>query len=130
METYQCVVADLAYYGNEKSITITVNDEDDGFKISGEINEIEITSNGESYFESFQKFRDRLLGLGYGLKCKGSQINAVQSNMMGGSDKIYLVESGKPALMKDVVSIWEYADIDGFPDSKQQNEFHEKWFNG
>lgn len=41
METYQCVVADLAYYGNEKSITITVNDEDDGFKISGEINEIE-----------------------------------------------------------------------------------------
>ena len=69
MEAYQCVVADLAYYGNEKSITITVNDEDDGFKISGEINEIEITSSGESYFESFKKFRDRLLGLGYGLKC-------------------------------------------------------------
>lgn len=30
--------------------------------------------------------------------------------MMGANDKIYLVEIGKQARMKDIVHIWDYAE--------------------
>ena len=40
-----------------------------------------------AYYETFQLFRDRLLELGYGIKCNGSRINAIQSGMMGYCEK-------------------------------------------
>uniref|UniRef100_UPI004056735D hypothetical protein n=1 Tax=Acetatifactor sp. TaxID=1872090 RepID=UPI004056735D len=61
--------------------------------------------------------------MGYGLQCNGSRINAIQSEMMGHSEKIYLVELGKQALSNQIVCIWDYADIDFFPDTKMQLEF-------
>ena len=64
---------------------------------------------------------------GYGIKCNGSRINAAQTEMMGATDKVYLVEKGKQALMKDIVHIWDYADIDIFPNTEQQNIFFEQW---
>lgn len=70
-----------------------------------------------------------MLDLGYGLKCNGSRINAVQSNMMGTSDKIYLVEMGKPALNKDIVSIWDYAEINEFPNTEEQLKFANRWLD-
>lgn len=66
--------------------------------------------------------------LGYGLQCNGSRINAIQSGMMSQCEKIYLVEMGKKALLNQVVCIWDYADIDVFPDTKEQLEFAEKWY--
>lgn len=39
-------------------------------------------------FSTFQKLRDWLLKLGYGIKCNDSRLNAVQSNMMCSSEKI------------------------------------------
>ncbi|MCM1500303.1 MAG: hypothetical protein NC124_17720, partial [Clostridium sp.] len=80
-----------------------------------------------NYLPAFQKFRDKLLSTGYGIKCNGSRLNAIQSGMMGATDKVYLVEMGKQALMKDIVHIWDYAEIDTFPDTKQQNDFFEQW---
>ncbi len=71
--------------------------------------------------------KELLLAVGYGMKCNGSRLNAVQSGMMGATDKVYLVEIGKQALMKDIVSIWDYADIDIFPDTELQNNFFEQW---
>lgn len=68
-----------------------------------------------------------MLQLGYGIKCNGSRINAVQSGMMGATEKVYLVEFGRQALMKDIVYIWDYADITEFPNTKQQKDFFEQW---
>lgn len=68
-----------------------------------------------------------MLQLGYGIKCNGSRINAVQSGMMGATDKIYLVEMGKQALMKDIVSIFDYADLSEFPNTEQQLAQFEQW---
>jgi len=48
--------------------------------------------------------------------------------MMGHCEKIYLVEMGKQALSNQIVSIWDYADIDTFPDTKMQLEFADKWY--
>ena len=45
----------------------------------------------------------------------------------GATDKVYLVEKGKQAFTKDIVHIWDYADIDIFPDTEQQNIFFEQW---
>ncbi len=87
----------------------------------------DITSSDYNYLTTYQAFRDKLLVLGYGIKCNGSRLNAVQSGMMSATDKVYIVEIGKQALAKDIVHIWDYADIDTFPDMKQQQDFLELW---
>ena len=87
----------------------------------------EISVSDYNYLPAYQKFRDKLHEFGYGIKCNGSRINAVQSGMMGATDKVYLVEIGKQALMKDIAYIWDFADIKEFPDTEQQKEFFEQW---
>ena len=88
----------------------------------------DVRCTGNSYLEAYQKLRDRLLALGYGLKCCGSLINAVQSGMMAHTPKIYLVRYGCQALLKDIADIWEYCDIHEFPYTKEQNDFTEQWY--
>ena len=129
MDEYQCVVVDLTYYDNQKNISVYVSETDGDFKIETNIDGIEIQSVAYGYFEVFQDLRDKLLDLGYGLKCNGSRINAIQSNMMSSCEKIYLVEMGKPALLKDIVSMWDYAEINEFPNTEEQRAFANRWFN-
>ena len=49
-----------------------------------------------------------------------------KSGMMGADDKIYLVEMGKHASLKDIVSIYGYAEIDTFPNTEEQSAFFNK----
>jgi len=128
VEQYKCKIVDLGYYDNEKTVLIEVNEDSDKIEISTVVGGIDFFSSDESYLAAYQKLRDKLLELGYGLQCNGSRINAVQSGMMSQCEKIYLVEMGKKALLNQVVCIWDYADIDVFPDTKEQLEFAEKWY--
>lgn len=82
-----------------------------------------------AYHRAFQKLRDGLLGAGYGICCKGALINAVQSEMMSGCEKVYLVELGRQARMSDVVFIYEFADMEDFPDTAAQEGFEESWYD-
>ena len=127
IEKYQCKVVAFGYNSEETDIEISEIEEEDGFRLVTVIDGKEYASKGEAYFVTFQGLRDQLLKDGYGLKCNGARINAVQSNMMGGCPKVYLVELGRQALMKDVVLIWDYADIDTFPDTMEQNEYFKRW---
>ena len=129
MDEYQCVVVDLAYYDNSKNIIVFVSEKDEDFIIETTIDGIELKSVGQGYFEVFQELRDKLLELGYGLKCNGARINAIQSNVMGACEKIYLAEMEKPALNKDIVSIWDYAEINEFPNTEEQQAFTNRWLN-
>ena len=87
----------------------------------------EVCASDYNYLPAYQKLRDKLLEMYYGIKCNGSRLNAVQSGMMGANDKIYLVELGRQALNKNIVSLYEYSDIKEFPNTKEQNVFFEKW---
>lgn len=87
----------------------------------------EFSVSDYNYLPAYQEFRDKLHELGYGIKSNGSRINAVQSGMMGATDKVYLVELGRQAMMKDVVHIWDNANIKEFPNTEQQKEFFEQW---
>ena len=127
IKKYQCKSVALARISEETKIEISEIEEEDGFRLVTVIGDKEYESQGEAYFVTFQGLRDQLLKEGYGLKCNGARINAVQSNMMGGCPKVYLVELGRQALMKDVVLIWDYADIDTFPDTAEQNEYFKRW---
>lgn len=130
MEIYDVI---LIHIKSKQEMTIHVEvdetEETDYIVINADINEEKFISENYSYFSAFQEFRDKLLEKGYGIKCNGSKINAVQSGMMSATDKIYLVEKGKQSLIKDMVHLWDYADIDDFPDTKQQNSFFEEWIN-
>lgn len=87
----------------------------------------QIWASDYNYLPAYQKLRDKLLEMGYGIKCNGSRINVVQSGIMGANDKVYLVELGRQALNKDIVSLYEYSDINEFPNTREQNDFFEKW---
>lgn len=128
MEIYEVVVTDLI----TKGLTNLIVEVDEGeitedIVIKAVVSGREVVASNYNYLPAYQEFRDKLLQLGLGIKCNGSKINAVQSGMMGANDKIYLVETGKQTHMKDIVHIWDYAEIDTFPDTKQQNEFFEQW---
>ncbi len=128
MEQYNCTVVDLGFYDSEKSVLIEVNEDSDEIEMRTVVDGIEFFSSGDSYLVAYQKLRDKLLELGYGLQCNGSRINAIQSEMMSQCEKIYLVEMGKRTFLNEVVCIWDYADIDFFSNTKEQLEFAEKWY--
>lgn len=128
MEKYEIAIIDLNTK-TEAQISVEVDEaeETENFVISALVYGKRINAEDDSYFSAYQNFRDKLLQSGFGIKCNGSRINAVQSGMMGITDKVYLVELGKQAKMKDIVYLWDYADIDIFPDTKQQLAFFEQW---
>lgn len=128
MEIYDITLIELS---SKKEIPLSVEVDEaelsENIEIKAVIDGNTIKASNFNYLPAYQYFRDRLLLLGYGIKCNGSRINAVQSGMMGATDKAYLVELGKQALMKDIVHIWGYTDITAFPDTEQQNAFFEQW---
>lgn len=130
MEVYEITLIELS---TKKEINIPVEvdeaEESENIVIYSKVKYHEVTSISDTYFIAYQEFRDELLALGYGIKCNGSRINAIQSGMMGATDKVYLVEMGKQALKKDIVNIWDYADIDIFANTQQQNSFFDQWIN-
>lgn len=129
MEEYHIILFNLKTK-NEIEATI-FEDEDEAtgdFTLKIQIEDQEICATDYNSLPAYQKLRDKLLKLGYGIKCNGSRLNAVQSGMMGANDKIYLVELGKQALKKDIVSIYGYAEIDDFPNTEEQTAFSQKWF--
>jgi hypothetical protein len=103
------------------------NEETDEFVMSVEMPQIAILVKGEYCFNTFQEFRDKLLNYGIGLKCHGSLLNVCQSPMASYTENIYVITMGKQALMKDMVNMFEYIDIDIFPTTKEQNNFYQKW---
>lgn len=128
MEKYEVIIKKLNS-NHELPLILEVDEAEttENIVIEAFVSEQKITSTNDSYFSAYQEFRDQLLQLGYGIKCNGSRINAVQSGMMGATDKIYLVEMGKQALMKDVVLIFDYADLSEFPNTEQQLAQFEQW---
>ncbi|MCM1315330.1 MAG: hypothetical protein NC244_08195 [Alistipes senegalensis] len=121
VNTKSNITSELSIFADEAETT-------DNIILKSNIKDKEICIADYNYFSAYQKFRDRLLDMNYGIKCKGSQINAFQSGMVGDCNKIYLVHIGQKALFKNIVSIYEYSDIKDFPDTKAQNDFSEKWF--
>ena len=111
----------------ELKIFESENKENGDFVLYTEIENQNILASSSYYFDCYQKLRDKLLEKGYGLLCIGSKINAVQSPMASVSDKIYLVEKGQPA--KNVQSLYEFCDMEVFPNTEEQNKFNKEWIN-
>lgn len=128
MEKYEITIITLnTKIETQISVEVDEAEQTKNIVISALVSGKKIDVEDYNYLPAYQSFRDVLLQLGFGIKCNGSRINAVQSGMMGTTDKVYLVELGKQAKMKDIVHIWDYADIDIFPDTKQQLTFFEQW---
>lgn len=128
MEEYIVTIVNIkTNIESEISIFADEAETTDNIILKVSIDDKEICATDYNYLSAYQKLRDELLGMHYGIKCKGSQLNAIQSGMMVDSDKIYLVQLGQKALNKDICSLYEYSDIKEFPDTKKQQDFFEKW---
>ncbi len=46
---------------------------------------------------------------------------------MSASEKIYLVTPGLQASMSDIACIYDFADINIFPNTAEQTAFYKKW---
>lgn len=111
----------------EAELEIFAEEDSDDVVLKASINNREVFVSDYYYLPAYQKLRDCLLSMGYGIKCNGSRRNAVQSGMMGSNAKIYLVELGRQALLQDIVGIYDYADINEFPNTQEQKAFLQKW---
>ncbi len=111
----------------ESELEIIADEDSDDIVLKTIINNQEILFSDYNYLPAYQKLRDSMLSMGYGIKCNGSRLNAVQSGMMGSNDKIYLVELGRQALQRDIVGHYDYADINEFPNTQEQKAFLQKW---
>jgi hypothetical protein len=126
MEKYIVTVIELNSK-TEAELELLADEDTDDIVLKVVINNREFLASDYNYFTAYQKLRDCVLSIGYGIKCNGSRHNAVQSGMMGSSAKIYLVELGRQAFIRDVVGIYDYADINEFPNTQEQNAFLQKW---
>lgn len=128
MEKYNIVAV---YLNNQTELNIEIEADEaettDEIILTVSIDGITFSAHNYGYFNAFQDLRDQLLQKGYGLKCAGANLNAVQSSMASGTDMVYAVALGKQASLKELVSIYDYADISEFPDTKEQNEFFQLW---
>lgn len=128
MESYEITLINLhSHIESLAKIEVDEAESNDYICITAVINGQTISAAKYGYFEAFQSFRDKVLSIGYGIKCNGSKVNAVQSGMMAACEKIYLVEIGRQALLNQTAIIWDYSDISSFPDSKEQQQFLKKW---
>lgn len=129
MEEYKENIVAVRFADNAKfDLTVTIM-EDDVFTMSVLLDNQLYKVNADDIFPTFQKLRDILLNNDIGLKCCGAMINAHQSGMMTTSDKVYLLTFGKPALRKDIATIFDYADIKEFPNTLEQEKFAQAWIN-
>ena len=126
IKTHKVTIVELGT-GNETQIDVqSGKDMSTGaFIIWGSINDQEIKSAQDKYFAAFQQFRDKLLEAGYGIKCNGARLNAAPLSKFENGPKVYILESGNNP--ESAVNIWNKADINDFPDSRQQNRYINKW---
>ena len=84
------------------------------------------------FFRTLCMIREQVEELGMLVKCYGSSINVYPSPMiesMGCGEKAYRLELGKPALMSDLVVIFDSGvDVEPSKVSSQQ-EFYKEWIN-
>ncbi len=129
MEKYEVALLNLTE--NSEVNTIVYADEaetTDNIILKITINGRELTSESNQYLVVYQILRDKLLQIGFGLKCHGSLINVNQSAMMSYTPKVYLVRIGEQAAMNGIVNIWDYCNTYDFPTTEQQKLFIQDWF--
>ena len=126
IKTHKVTIVELGT-GNETQIDVQSGEDmsTGAFIIWGSLNDQEIKSAQDKYFAAFQQFRDKLLEAGYGIKCNGARLNAAPLSKFENGPKVYILESGNNP--ESAVNIWDKADINDFPDSRQQNRYINKW---
>ena len=83
---------------------------DKDYIITLEIEGKEYSSENEDTFTAFKMLKDDLLSGGYKMCCAGAMENAVQSGMMAGSDRVYLIKEGEKPKPSDAVGMFDYME--------------------
>jgi hypothetical protein len=85
---------------------------------------------GDDLFEALAKLRRELEANNMCLLCVGSRPDVLASGMsrsMGGGQRVYALDLGKPARRTKMLDIFDFAPPDAVGSVNEQSEFHEKW---
>lgn len=115
--------------GTYLDTVVTENDNGETIKFAAQVDGKLFVGEDEDYFTAFKRLRDVLLAAGYGMCCAGALVNALQSGMMAGSGRVYLVRPGEKPSLKNAVGIFDHAGMEEFPDSKAQEIYAERFFD-
>ncbi len=86
--------------------------------------------SGDDLFDALIALRTELEGTGAQLLCAGARLDVFPSGMsrsMGGGRKAYATRPGAPALVTDLVDIFDYAGPEIVGSVAQQEAFHQEW---
>lgn len=88
------------------------------------------TINGDDLFDTLCNLRIKLEQGGWYILCSGARIDAYPSRMsrqMSGGQKLYILETGKPASIQDLVDIFQPSSADKVGTVNEQLTYYKKW---
>jgi len=94
--------------------------------------EVRTAESGEDFFEALKQLRRGLEKSGASLHCFGASENVYPSGMqrsMGPAVLAYKTRIGFPALLRDIVNIFEADETVVSSTIEQQERFHQRWID-
>lgn len=114
----------------EKDAFIELTEKEDTVEIKFSLEELELTKEGDNYFETLIELRQELEKTNIKLLCKGCCKNVYPSGMllnMGTGRKAYTLTCGEQAKMNSLVDIFDSCSIEEYSTIEQQLEYFENW---
>jgi hypothetical protein len=129
-DQYQVSVRDRA--GRIISCQVMVSDVCDDISVTLEVDEVTFSEKATDAFEAFSRIRASMAELGITPLCYGASRNVFPSGMsrsIGGGIKAYRLTTGKQALLKDLVCIFDTGPDTEPASPQEQKAYFESWLS-
>ena len=116
----------------KKEAQITADEQDECYKLTLNIDGKSLTAEADNYFYALRELRKKAEAENIKILCKGCCKNVYPSPMilsMGDAIKAYTLTLNQPAVMKDLVEIFDPCELSEYATVDEQEEFYNQWIN-
>ena len=115
-----------------KEAMITADEQDECYKLALNIDGKYLTAEADNYFYALVELRKKAEAENIKILCKGCCKNVYPSPMilsMGDAIKAYTLTLNQPAVMKNLVEIFDPCELDDYATVEEQEVFYNLWIN-